>query len=170
MKRIFQSSEEQSSAYDSSVWSGDTYGGLAFKLATRKTPLLEGFIKLVRANPAKVIEAGPGEGGQTVKLAQAGFHVAAVESSPKASKIITSRIAEYGLERQVDVVTESIFDYIERLPSGEQRHFYAQGVFQFFSNDDRQKLLQFLSTLQEPGGVIGVSCKMKYAELLNEAS
>jgi len=167
MEPILQSSEEQSAAYDASVWRGDIYGGLAFKLATRKTPLLEGFIDLAGANLARVIEAGPGEGGHTIKLAQAGFHVTAVESSPAAGRITCLR-TESGLEGQIDVVTGCIIDYIARLSSGEQRHFYAQGVFQFFSNDNRQKLLRSLSRVQLPGGVIGVSFKTKYDELLHQ--
>ena len=158
--------EEQSAAYDSSIWDGDTYGGLAFKLASRGTPLLEGFIELIRANFARVIEAGSGAGGHTIKLAQTGFHITSVESSRNATARIMSRRTEYGLEKQIDVVTGCIFDYISSLSTGEQRHFYAQGVLHFFSNDNRQNLLRCLSIAQQSGGVIGISIKTKYDALL----
>ena len=166
-KNIEPTPKEQSAAYESLVWDGDTYGGLVFKLASRKTPLLEGFIDLVRANLARVIEAGPGAGGHTIKLAQEGFHITSVESSSNAVERIMSRRTEHGLEGQIDVVTGCIFDYISKLFPGEQRHFYAQGVFQFFSNDDRQNLLRCLSTMQQSGGVIGGSFKTKYDVLLH---
>lgn len=168
MKHIILTPEEQSAAYHSSVWNKNTYDGLTFKLASRNTPLLEGFIGLVGANPARVIEAGPGAGGHTIRLAQAGVPVTAVESSPEAVRRTKRQRTKHGLTRQIDIVAGSILDYIAGLSPGEQRHFYAQGVLQFFSNDNRQKLLRDLSRAQLPGGFIGVSFKTKYDGLLHQ--
>ena len=155
--------------YDRNIWAGARYGGLELESAARLTPLLTGFLATA-SKEITVIEAGPGVGGHTLRLARAGYEVHAVERSETAAEELERNCSQLnGEEGGVIVVNEELLGYIQSASIQGPLNFYAQGVFQFFTDTYRQGVLDELGRKQQAGDITAVSFKTIYDEFLGQS-
>jgi 2-polyprenyl-3-methyl-5-hydroxy-6-metoxy-1,4-benzoquinol methylase len=96
----------------------------------------------------RILEFGPGWGNTTVALAQAGFHVTAVDIEPRFCELLARRASQ--LEVDIEIINDD-FMWAEKV----QERYDAIVFFECFHHcADHVRLLRALAEAVKPGGRI----------------
>jgi tellurite methyltransferase len=110
--------------------------------------------KLDRSIIRNVLDLGCGTGRHTLFLAQAGFEVSAVDSSPEALSILGKQINEKGI--RVNVLQG---DYFDDLFAGDSFDFVlAYNVIYHGSRDSFRNTIRLIRRWLKPGGWFFFTC------------
>jgi trans-aconitate methyltransferase len=143
------------------VWKKNLYNGFSQDTeGAQSTPFLETFISLVhqaKKPMPRIAEFGAGSGDHALRLAREGIQVTAVESSSTAVDLIKKKNAQQ--QGSVQVVQTSLFDFIRKSEPESQDGVYANAVFHFLSQKEREKIYEDLWKLLSPTGCLGISFK-----------
>ena len=97
--------------------------------------------------PCKVIELGCGTGADAVFLAEKGFEITAVESSPMAMERARTRAQRAHV--LINFILNDVFDYTA---DGEQYDFvYDCGFYHFIRKQELEAFLDMLWRITHPG-------------------
>jgi SAM-dependent methyltransferase len=107
----------------------------------------------------RVLELGAGSCDHTLRLAQEGFEVTAVEYSQAAVAIANERIAAKGCGHRVRVVCADLFTYVDGLAQGSVDGVYANSVLHFMSSAERCHVYRMTRLALSDNGLIATSFK-----------
>jgi S-adenosylmethionine-dependent methyltransferase len=111
--------------------------------------------------PAHILDAGGGNGLESLPFARAGYQVTLVDSAQPMLDDAAAQLVEAGLAQQVDLITGDLHQLTVLVPASTFDAVFCHNVIQY--SPDPASLLEQLHEVLRPGGMLSLITVNRYS-------